>query len=96
MINCKFSCSKCGADKVPFQVRYRLDNESIEHYIKQTVGRACNLAHAKHNLLCDNNSVDLMVESVGDGEHLWKGDKKMGKEENKEDIPLNPTFEKLD
>lgn len=60
-LNCKFSCSKCGADRLGFIVREREPNESLPHWMSKVVGPGVRTAHANHSLLCDNTVLDVWM-----------------------------------
>jgi predicted metal-binding protein len=67
MIECKFSCGKCGATNVPFLVRARVEGEDVVWWTTHVFNNALKVAHASYNLLCEAQTIDEVMIPIPEG-----------------------------
>jgi hypothetical protein len=66
-----FSCWACGADRLPVEVRARPDQTDIIQWMQREVQARCYHAHKLYNLLCDQQTFDLVIRMEPDQD--WIG-----------------------
>jgi hypothetical protein len=58
---CMLNCKVCGAEKLPFTVRWRESTEDIVAYVDKVVRPAMAAAHMKFQPRCPSPHCDLMM-----------------------------------